>query len=59
MNIAQLGVGGHGLVHLEAIAELERRGLARLRALYLSRSGVQLLSKVLSRSATRRKIFLQ
>ena len=32
MNIAQIGVGGHGLVHLEAIAELERRGLARLRA---------------------------
>ena len=32
MNIALIGVGGHGLVHLEAIAELERRGLARLRA---------------------------
>ena len=32
MNIAQIGVGGHGLVHLEAIAELERRSLARLRA---------------------------
>ncbi|MEY2907017.1 MAG: hypothetical protein RLZZ408_1488 [Verrucomicrobiota bacterium] len=32
MNIAQIGVGGHGLVHLEAIADLERRGLAKLRA---------------------------
>lgn len=32
MKIAQIGVGGHGLVHLEAIAELERRGLVRLQA---------------------------
>jgi hypothetical protein len=32
MNIAQIGVGCHGLVHPEAIAELELCGLARLRA---------------------------
>lgn len=32
MNIAQIGVGGHGMDHLEAIAELERAGLATLRA---------------------------
>lgn len=32
MSVALIGVGGHGLVHLEAIAELERRGLVKLRA---------------------------
>jgi predicted dehydrogenase len=32
MNVAQIGVGGHGLVHLEAITELEQRGLVKLRA---------------------------